>query len=116
MKNKTTAAVWLLSASLIMLSAMTSAGAEKHKRRTADKNASDASTNTGANTGSSISAKTENGQTKIIYKGKQVFAGPTSGKVSALCSNENGTEYAAAFDGDKMLWENTPGASGHLKK
>jgi len=63
-----------------------------------------------------ISAETENGQTTVIFKGKQVFRGLTTGKVSARCSNGNGNEYAAAFDGDKVIWENRSGAAKHLKQ
>ena len=78
---------------------------------------SSATGNTSGNMSSSsgISVSTVNGQTTVTYKGQEVFRGATSGKVSALSSNENGTEYAAAFDGDKVLWENTEGAAGHLK-
>ena len=64
---------------------------------------------------SGISVSTVNGQTTVTYKGQEVFRGATSGKVSAKSSSENGTEYAAAFDGDKVLWENTEGAAGHVK-
>ena len=50
------------------------------------------------------------------YKGKEVFAGRTKGMVTAKASSENGTEYAAAFDGKKVLWENVPGAAKHVKE
>ena len=63
-----------------------------------------------------LSAKTENGQTTITHNGRPVFAGPTTGPISTFSMNENGQEYAAALDGDKVLWENTPGAAEHFKK
>jgi hypothetical protein len=66
--------------------------------------------------GANINVTSENGQTKVVYKGQEVFSGPTSGQVSAQAVNDNGQEYAAAFDGDKVIWENTPGAASHLKK
>jgi hypothetical protein len=64
---------------------------------------------------SGMSTKTENGQTTITYNGQQVFTGPTTGQVSTRTMNENGQEYAAAFDGKKVLWENMSGAAEHLK-
>ena len=66
--------------------------------------------------GTDIRVTSENGQTKVYYKGREVFAGQSSGKVSARAINENGQEYAAAFDEDKVLWENTPGAAQHLQE
>ena len=65
--------------------------------------------------GSGIGTSTENGQTKVTWKGQEVWSGTTTGAVSARSASENGTEYAAAFDGDKVLWENTSGAAEHLK-
>lgn len=65
--------------------------------------------------GSDISVKTENGDTTVTYKGEKVFEGRTSGMVSARASNVNGTEYAAVFDGDKVIWENTSGAADQIK-
>ena len=61
-----------------------------------------------------LSSKTENGQTIVIYNGEQVYHGPTTGKVTTRVLNENEKEWAAAWDGDKVLWENTPGAAKHL--
>lgn len=65
--------------------------------------------------GSGISVKTVNGQTTVTYQGKEVFSGPTSGTVSGRSSSVNGTEVAAAFDGDKVLWESGSGAAEKLK-
>jgi hypothetical protein len=65
---------------------------------------------------SGISVKTANGKTTITYKGKQVFSGPTSGNLTTQSANENGEEYAAAYDGDKMIWESDSGAADRLKK
>jgi len=63
-----------------------------------------------------ISVTSKNGEAKVIYNGQQVFAGPTTGQVSTRCVSNNGKEYAAAFDGDKVIWENTPGAADQLQK
>ena len=66
--------------------------------------------------GNGISAKTVNGKTTITYKGEEVFSGPTSGRVSTKAVNINGEESAAAFDGDKVLWESKSGAADALRK
>lgn len=54
---------------------------------------------------------TENGKAKVLYQGRQVWAGPVQGTASARSRSVNGKDYAAAFDGDKVLWENVPGAA-----
>jgi hypothetical protein len=64
----------------------------------------------------SISVNNNNGKTVVVYNGQEVWSGETSGKVSAKCVTENGKEYAAARDGEKVLWENVPGAADHVKK
>ena len=63
-----------------------------------------------------LSVNTVHGQTTVTYQGKQVFSGPTTGKVTARSLTSNGKEFAAVFDGDKVIWENEPGAARHLKK
>jgi membrane-associated protease RseP (regulator of RpoE activity) len=63
-----------------------------------------------------ISSLTKNGQTTVTYKGKQVFSGPTTGAISTQSVIENDKEWAAVFDGKKVLWENVPGAARHLTK
>ena len=68
-----------------------------------------------ASSSASISVKTVNGQSTVTYNGKDVFTGRTKGKVTAKASSANGTEYAAAFDGKKTIWENVPGAAKHVK-
>ena len=74
------------------------------------------STSRSSSGGAGISAQTVNGQTVVSYKGQEVFKGTTSGMVSTYSSNINGEELAAAFDGDKVLWENTSGAAAKLRK
>lgn len=70
----------------------------------------------GGSSSAGISAKTVNGKTTITYKGEEVFSGPTSGRVSTKSMNINGDESAAAFDGDKVLWESKSGAADALRK
>lgn len=66
--------------------------------------------------GTGIKVVTENGQTTVTYKDRQVFHGRTKGPVTARSANDNGVEYAAALDGDKILWENVPGAAARIKQ
>jgi hypothetical protein len=62
-----------------------------------------------------ISVSTANGQTTVTWKGRQVFVGQTKGQVSGKSKSLNGKEFAAAFDGDKVLWESAPGAAQMVK-
>ena len=118
MKQAAHFSVALRLAAALLLCASAALGADKQKKHKSAKGLSNAQAGSelSAPSGSGISARTENGQTTIMYKGKQVFNGPATGQVSALSSNENGTEYAAAFDGDKVLWENSSDAAKHLKR
>jgi hypothetical protein len=65
--------------------------------------------------GSSLLVTTTNGVTVVRYKGQTVFQGPTQGGVTARSKSVNGEEWAAAFDGDQVLWENIAGAANKLK-
>jgi hypothetical protein len=56
-----------------------------------------------------------NGQTTVTWRGQQVFSGPTKGPVSGQSASVGREEYAAALDGNEVLWENTPGAAQKLK-
>jgi hypothetical protein len=62
-----------------------------------------------------ISVSTANGKTTIVYQGKEVWTGKTTGKATGRSKSVDGTQYAAAFDGDKVLWENVPGAAKKVK-
>lgn len=62
-----------------------------------------------------LKVSTENGITTIVYNGKNVFKGATKGKVSGKAVNDNGTELAAAFDDDRVIWENVTGAAERIK-
>jgi hypothetical protein len=66
-----------------------------------------------ASTGVSVSIV--NGQGVVTLNGREVYRGPTSGAVASRSSNINGVEYSAVFDGDKVLWENVPGAAARLQ-
>ena len=58
---------------------------------------------------------TINGQTAVSWRGEEVFAGPTEGPVRGLSASIGREEFAAALDGNKILWENVPGAAQKVK-
>jgi len=58
---------------------------------------------------------TSNGLTRVTWQGKEVFAGATTGPVTSHSLSTNGTHCAAVFNGDKILWESTPGAAALVK-
>ena len=62
-----------------------------------------------------ISCSVANGQGKVAYKGQEVWKGKVEHGLSGTASTINGTELAAAFDGDKVVWENVSGAAKQLK-
>jgi hypothetical protein len=62
-----------------------------------------------------ISVSTAKGITTVTYKNKQVWSGKTTARVTGLSKVVNGTEYAAAFAGDKVIWESAPGAAKKVK-
>ena len=98
-----------------LAAALAAAAQGGEKSGKASKNAATIGGAPSVSSGTGISVKTVNGQTTVTYKGEEVFKGQTSGKVSARSSSVNGNEYAAAFDGDKVLWESASGASEHVK-
>jgi hypothetical protein len=107
-----------LAAAVLMCAAAVATGGQKQSKSAkqgAAENRSSSSSSDSASASSSISVRTENGQTTVTYKGEEVFSGQTSGMVKASSSSVNGTEYAAAFDGDKVIWENASGAAEQLK-
>lgn len=62
-----------------------------------------------------ISVSTQNGVSTITYQGKQVWSGKTTGKVLGRSKMVGDVSYAAAFDGNKVIWENVPGAGAKVK-
>lgn len=69
----------------------------------------------GPSGGAAISTRTVNGNTVIIYQGQEYSVGPTQGAVSAKTKSIGGKNYAAAFAGDRVIWENVPGAAQRVK-
>jgi hypothetical protein len=64
----------------------------------------------------STSVKTVDGHTVVMANGKEVWAGPTRGRVVARSHTVNGASFSAVFDGDKVIWENVPGAAAQLNQ
>jgi hypothetical protein len=65
--------------------------------------------------GAGLAITFENGKSTVIYQGAKVFEGATTQKAVGVVKNVNGVQYAAAFDGTKVIWENVKGASAKLK-
>ena len=64
---------------------------------------------------STISIKTVNGSTVIVYQGREFSVGPTKGSLSAKSKSIQGEDFAAAFEDDRVIWENVPGAAQKVK-
>jgi RNA polymerase sigma factor (sigma-70 family) len=58
-----------------------------------------------------ISTKTVDGATVIVYHDREFPVGKVRGLVTTKVASIQGNEYAAAFDGDHVIWENVPGAA-----
>lgn len=55
------------------------------------------------------------GKSTVTYQGRKVFEGPTKQKAVGMVKNVNGVQYAAAFDGNRVVWENVKGASAKVR-
>lgn len=62
-----------------------------------------------------ISVSFDGSKSTVIYGGRKVYEGPTKQKAAAFVKNVNGVQYAAAFDGNRVVWENVKGASSKVK-
>jgi hypothetical protein len=62
-----------------------------------------------------ITVTFDGGKSTVTYGGQKVFEGATKAKAVAMVKNVNGVQYAAAFDGTRVLWENVKGASAKVK-
>jgi hypothetical protein len=62
-----------------------------------------------------ISVSTQNGVSTITYQGKAVWTGKTTGQILGRSKVVGNVTYAAAFDGNKVIWENVPGAGAKVK-
>ena len=63
-----------------------------------------------------LHVNTTNGHTTILFNGKKVFSGKTSGRVLSNSEIQDCTAYAAVWDGKTVLWQNTEDATTVLKK
>ena len=70
-----------------------------------------------------LSTSVINGKGTVTYNGKKVWQGRVKKDLKAFSkatsSNDNGqekkAEYAAVWDGNKLVWENSPGAGAALE-
>lgn len=65
--------------------------------------------------GRGISTRIENGETIINWQKKEVWRGATSGFLVCKSKALNEVEIAAAFDGEKVIWESEPGVAQRVK-
>ena len=63
-----------------------------------------------------LKVTTENGVTTVVFNGKQVFMGNTSGTVRSRTGSYDGVELAAAYDDETVIWENVSGAGRFLQE
>jgi hypothetical protein len=76
--------------------------------------AADSTSRSSSSSSSGVNISTANGETVVTANGQEVYRGPTRGAVSSVSRSENGVEYSAILDGDRVLWESSPGAAGKL--
>ena len=65
--------------------------------------------------GRGISTRIVEGVTIIHWQGKEVWRGTTSGFLVCRSKALDGVELAAAFDGEKVLWESQPGVAARVR-
>lgn len=65
--------------------------------------------------GAGLVVSYEGGKSTVTYQGKKVFEGATKAKAVGVVKNVNGVQYAAAFDGSRVVWENVKGASAKVR-
>ena len=68
------------------------------------------------NASANVSVSNINGETTVTVDGKQVWSGKVNRGATAKSSKINGMVFIAVFDGDTVLWENVPGAAGHVRR
>lgn len=62
-----------------------------------------------------VTVTTVNGVSTVTWKDKAVWTGKTANSVRAQAQTVDGVEYAAAWDGTRVIWENVPGAAEKVK-
>lgn len=62
-----------------------------------------------------LETTTAGGETRLFFNERQVFAGRTRGLLTTKSKVTGDTAFAAAWDGDRLLWENVPGAAKQLQ-
>ncbi len=63
----------------------------------------------------SISASHNGDEGTVTYKNVKVWNGKVRKRLTAIARSIDGEDYAAAWDGKKLVWENVKGAAGKLK-
>ena len=63
-----------------------------------------------------ISTSSVNGEALVTWNGATVWQGRTTNPLRAAAVMVDGREFAAAFDGEKTLWESEPGAGVKVRE
>jgi hypothetical protein len=104
----------VVSATMLGASGALGQTSSAYKSATANNSAS-AHKTASATANGNLSVRTENGQTVVTFNGRQIYSGPAlKGQATSRSSNVNGVAYEAVYDGDRLLWENVPGAAQHV--
>jgi hypothetical protein len=59
--------------------------------------------------------QTIEGIVRVRWNGKQVYSGSVTSPVVGKSAPVGGVAYAAAYDGNKVIWESAPGAASKLR-
>jgi len=62
----------------------------------------------------SIGGSQDGEEGKVIYNQKEVWKGKVRTQLLSIAKSIDGVDYAAAWDGEKLIWENLEGAAEKL--
>ena len=58
--------------------------------------------------------KRVDGSSVVVFRGREYSVGPTHERLTGKSWITDGKEYAIAQEGDRVIWENVPGAARQL--
>jgi hypothetical protein len=62
----------------------------------------------------SVTFKVVDGSSVVVFRGREHSVGPTHERLTGKSWITDGKEYAIAQEGDRVIWENVPGAARQL--
>lgn len=69
----------------------------------------------GSALGGEITTSSVNGDAVVTWNGAVVWQGRTKNPLRAAAITADGKDFAAAFDGEKTVWENEPGSGAAVR-